>query len=74
MMGRCSAAIHGFGVYPDYRFWDKAAVYAKRGASSHTELGSSGDIKILKPADITWMQWVVFGEIVRVGPQFREIC
>jgi hypothetical protein len=59
-----------FRGYPDYRFWDKAAVYASAELRVIPNWNPFANIEILKPADITWIQWVVFGEIGRVGPQY----
>jgi outer membrane protein assembly factor BamA len=59
-----------FRGYTENRFWDRAAVYASAELRLVPDWNPLGKIGIFKPADITWMQWVIFGEIGRVGPEY----
>lgn len=59
-----------FRGYTENRFWDRAAVYASAELRLVPDWNPLGKIQIFKPADITWMQWVIFGEIGRVGPEY----
>lgn len=59
-----------FRGYTDYRYWDRAAVYGSAELRVIPNWNPFADFKILKSADLTWMQWVVFGEIGRVGPEY----
>jgi outer membrane protein assembly factor BamA len=59
-----------FRGYPQNRFWDRAAIYGSAELRVIPNWNPLGNIKLLKPADITWMQWVVFGEVGRVAPEY----
>jgi hypothetical protein len=59
-----------FRGYPDNRFWDRAAVYMDAELRLTPVWNPLGQIGILKKADLTWMQFVIFGEIGRVGPEY----
>jgi outer membrane protein assembly factor BamA len=59
-----------FRGYADNRFWDRAAVYADAELRLTPVWNPFDSIGILKKADLTWMQFVIFGEIGRVGPNY----
>lgn len=59
-----------FRGYPDNRFWDRAAIYMDAELRLTPVWNPLGRIGILKKADLTWMQFVFFGEIGRVGPEY----
>jgi outer membrane protein assembly factor BamA len=52
------------------RFWDRAAVYGSIELRVIPYWNPLGEIKILKSADIAWMQWVVFLEAGRVAGEY----
>lgn len=52
------------------RFWDRAAVYGSVELRVVPYWNPLGEIRILKSADIAWMQWVVFLEAGRVGGEY----
>ncbi|MDB5303705.1 MAG: hypothetical protein JWM97_1254 [Phycisphaerales bacterium] len=53
--------------FPENRFHDRAAVYGAAELRLIPEWNPLGKIPILKPADITWMQFVIFAEGGRVA-------
>ncbi|MDB5357957.1 MAG: hypothetical protein JWN24_4410 [Phycisphaerales bacterium] len=56
--------------FPENRFHDRAAVYGAAELRLIPEWNPLGQIPILKPADITWMQFVIFGEVGRVANSY----
>ncbi|HEY8751710.1 MAG TPA: BamA/TamA family outer membrane protein, partial [Tepidisphaeraceae bacterium] len=59
-------------AFAENRFWDRAAGYGSIELRLIPEWNPLGRIKLLKPADITWMQWVVFAEAGRVSNEYTE--
>jgi hypothetical protein len=59
-----------FRGYPDNRFWGRAAIYMDAEIRLTPVWNPLGQIGFLKKADLTWMQFVIFGEIGRVGPEY----
>ena len=56
--------------YPDNRYWDRAAVYTSAELRLVPNWNPLRHISLLKPADITWMQWVLFAEAGRVASKY----
>ena len=56
--------------YADNRFWDRAAVYGSLELRLVPQWNPFKNIAILKKADITWLQWVIFAETGRVAPEY----
>ena len=54
-------------AFAQNRFWDRSADYASLELRLIPQWNPLGHIKLLKPADITWMEWVVFAEAGRVN-------
>ena len=52
------------------RFWDRAAIYGTVELRLTLRWNPFENIKILKPADLTWLQLVMFGEFGRVAPVY----
>jgi hypothetical protein len=59
-------------AFAENRFWDRAASYGTIELRLVPKWNPLGRIKLLKPADITWMQWVVFAEAGRVSNEYTE--
>lgn len=59
-----------FRGFEDNRFHDRAAIYASAELRLVPTWNPFKNISILKDADITWMQWAVFGEIGRVSNEY----
>jgi outer membrane protein assembly factor BamA len=57
-------------AFAENRFWDRAAGYGSVELRVIPDWNPLGRIKILRPADITWMQWVVFAEAGRVSEEY----
>ncbi|HXE53447.1 MAG TPA: BamA/TamA family outer membrane protein [Tepidisphaeraceae bacterium] len=57
-------------AYADNRFWDRAGIYGAAELRLTPVWNPLGDIKLLKFADITWVQWAVFVETGRVAPDY----
>jgi len=57
-------------AFAQNRFWDRAADYFSLELRLVPDWNPLGKIKLLKPADITWMQFVVFGEAGRVSDEY----
>lgn len=56
--------------FPEERFHGRAGMYGCAEFRLIPEWNPLGDIPILKPADISWMQFVLFGEVGRVADQW----
>lgn len=56
--------------FPENRFHDRAAIYGAAELRLIPTWNPFRQIKLLEKADITWMQWVVFGEVGRVAPEY----
>jgi hypothetical protein len=61
------ARLRGF---PENRFHDRAAIYGTAELRLIPEWNPLGKIPLLKPADISWMQFVVFVEGGRVADEY----
>lgn len=57
--------------FPDNRFWDRAAIYGTAELRLVPVWNPFGDFELLRKADITWMQWVIFGELGRVASKYE---
>ena len=56
--------------FAENRFWDRAALYGAIELRLVPDWNPLGRIKLLKEADITWMQWVIFAEAGRVADAY----
>jgi hypothetical protein len=65
-----SERLRGFA---EYRFWDRTAVYGAAELRLIPEWNPLGRVKLLKSADIAWMQWVAFVEVGRVSDDYSRI-
>ena len=61
-----------FRGYADNRFWDRAAVYGSLELRLVPQWNPFKRFPILKKADITWLQWVIFAETGRVAPEYTQ--
>lgn len=59
-----------FRGFFENRFWDRAAIYGSLELRVIPDWNPFAKIGFLKPADLTWMQWVVFVEGGRVAPVY----
>ena len=56
--------------YEDERFHDRAAIYGSAELRLVPNWNPLGKIKLLKEADIAWMQFAIFGEVGRVANEY----
>lgn len=56
--------------FAESRFWDRAAIYGSAELRLVPDWNPLGKIGFLKQADFAWMQWVIFGEVGRVGSRY----
>ena len=59
-----------FRGFDDNRFHDRAALYGSAELRLVPRWNPFTKFKLLKEADITWMQWVLFAEIGRVANEY----
>jgi hypothetical protein len=62
-------------AYPEYRYQDRAAIYYSAEYRVIPYWNPLGEIRLLKPLEIDWMQFVGFAEVGRVAPSwnFKEL-
>jgi hypothetical protein len=59
-----------FRGYDDNRFHDRAALYGAAELRLVPTWNPFKKIPLIRDADITWMQWVLFGEVGRVANEY----